>query len=314
MPTPHQQNPVLTQIALAVMVEGLIADQVLPRVPVEAELFRYRLMNVADGLTLTDTAIGRTGDAGEVQSGSSLADASTKDWGLKAVVPIKDIEQAQASGAPDPLATEVELTQQLIDLAREVRVANLVTALATYDSSQRTTLSGNSQWSDPASDPISALLAVKRSMLVKPNLLVTGEAVADALTMHPKIVAAAYPLGGNAVTGGQATLEAVAKLLGLERILVGKAQANTAKKGQTASYAPVWGKHAALLRIDPAVRSARPVVPTFGFTAEFGQTQVYRYFDPDRGVHGSEVAKIVEQLNEIICYPLAGYLFRAAVA
>lgn len=51
--------PSLAAIAVAYSQSGLIADQVLPRVPVSTEVFRYLNYGSADAFQAPDTTVGR---------------------------------------------------------------------------------------------------------------------------------------------------------------------------------------------------------------------------------------------------------------
>ena len=120
--------------------------------------------------------------------------------------------------------------------------------------------------------------------------------------------------GGNAATGGVASLQAIADLLELDAVYVGQSFLNTAKKGQTASFAQVWGKSAAFLYQNPAVQSPTGGV-TFGFTAEWGTKSagvIER--DPDIGLRGGNRVRVGESVKELIAASDTGYLFSAAVA
>jgi hypothetical protein len=314
---PFAIQPRLTQISLAVRVMGLIADQVCPRVTVPSQLFVYSRLTEAEGFTIPDTKIGRTSAANQVEFGATDVTDSTQDWGLEDPVPNKDIELARAASANfDPLALATERTTQLVELSREQRVATLLTTLTNYASSLRTTLSGTSQWSDYSnSNPVSAILAAMDLMLVRPNVAVMGQDVWTKLRQHPKVVESVKATGaGGTSAQGVVMVEAVRDLLELEELHIGRAFYNTAKKGQTASYSRLWGKDFALMHLNRNIVSTQDVIPTFCFTAEWGGRRTGTYQDPARGVHGSTVVKVVEQLKELIPYQNAGYLFKDAVA
>lgn len=315
---PFTVQPRLTQIAMAVLPQDMIADQVCPRVPVEGEKFIYTKMSTDDAFTIPDTRIGRTSSPNEVEFGGTDVNGSTEDWGLSDYVPAKDVKNAEGTNY-DPLAASTERTALLVRLAREQRVANLYFGLSTYSASLRSTLSGTSQWSDYAnSDPVAAILNQFDGMLVRPNVGVVGQAVWTKLRMHPKVVAAvlnnAGGLGGQQATGVVAR-RAVADLLELDDIYVGQAFYNSAKKGLTSSYIRLWGKHAAFLRLERSVRDPRGVLPTFAFTADWGGGLKTRTrFDEKRGIDGSTEVRVTEQINELVSFQDAGCFFQNAVA
>jgi len=314
---PFTIQPRLTQIAMAIKVAGMIADSVCPRVRVPGQLFVYTKLTTEEGFTIPDTKIGRTSRANQVEFGSTDVEASTEDHGLEDPVPVKDIQLAQAQGANyDPLALATERTTQLMELAREERVANLLFTIGNYSSSLRTTLSGNDQWSDYTnSNPVDAILDAMDQMLIRPNTVVMGQAVWTKLRQHPKVVESvkATGAGGIAATGVVAR-SAVAELLEVDEVQVGATYKNTAKKGQTADYSFLWGKHCALLHLNRNIVSARDAMPTFAFTAEWQGRRSGTYTDPSRGIEGSTIVKVVDQVKELIPFTDAGYFFADAVA
>jgi hypothetical protein len=316
--TPAQVQARLTQIAMAVKPQGMIADQVLPRVRVPGEQFKYTKFTTAEAFQIQDTAIGRASAAHEVEFTSELADGSTKDWGLDDFVPQKDMDTARDQQIGyDPMAVASENTALLVDLAREKRVADLIFSLATYDASLRTTLSGNDQWSHASSDPVAAIDNAAESMLVRPNVLVLGRRTWKHLRKNQKLVAAVLArdgVGAAQAAAGRLTLAAVADLLELDAIYVGLALYNTAKPGQTASYSRLWGNHASLLHINRSVTNAQAALPTFGFTAEWQGRRVRLIPDRKRGIDGGTTVRVAEQINEVVSFQQLGYHFHDAVA
>lgn len=314
---PFQIQPRLTQIAMAVKVEGMIADQVCPRVSVGGKLFTYTKLNTEEGFTIPDTRVGRTSAANQVEFGAVDVTDQTEDHGLEDPVPIADIELAQAQNTNlDPLGTATERTTTLMDLAREQRVATLLTTSGNYASSLRTTLSGTGQWSDYAnSNPVNAMLAAMDLMLMRPNTVVMGQDTWTKVRQHPKVVESVKATGaGGTAAAGVVMAQALADLLEVEQVLVGRSFYNTAKKGQTASYGRLWGKHCAMLHLNRNIVSAQDAIPTFCFTAEWMGRAAGTYEDPKRGVKGSTVVKVVDQVKELIAFQEAGYLFTNAVA
>lgn len=311
---PFQPAPQYTAIALAYQNKELIADQVLPRTEVTAREFKWDLRTKAESFTVPSTLVGRKGQPNEVEFTAVEQTSSVVDYGLQFVVPNEDIEAARSKPGLDPLGTHTEGTTNLILLDREKRVADLVFAAATYPTGNKVTLSGTSQWSDfNNSDPVAAIMSAAEGMLMRPNTLVLGSQTAFQLRRHPKIIAAAFPTGGNAAQGGVASWQAIADLLEVERILIGRAWINTAKPGQTPTMVRLWGKHAALLRISPMARVRGDDI-SFGMTAEYGTRVAYTRPDPDIGLRGGVRGKVGESVKELITAPDCGYFFENAVA
>lgn len=317
--TPNQLQSRLTTIALAVKPEGLIADQVCPRVPVDAENFSYTAYAEDMYFNIPNTRIGRKSEANEVEFGGTLVDASTYDEGLDDFVPQKDIDNAASQNSnADPMGMATEGTAILVDMGREQRVATLFQTPANFAAGLKQTLSGSSQWSDPSSDPVKDILTAMDLMIVRPNTLTIGRAVATALSVHPKVVAAIYGkigVGAASSAAGIVSMQALAELLQLKGIYCGEAFYNAAKPGQAANMARLWGKHATLARIDPSVRSVRGgAMPTFCVTAEWQKRRVRTIPDAKRGIDGGVTVRVAEQVNELILWQNAGFLFSNAVA
>jgi hypothetical protein len=314
-PFPIQSE--LTAITLAYQNRRLIADEILPRTPVPSREFKWLQMGRDQMFTVPETLVGRKGQPNEVEFGGTETPGFVRDYGLDDVVPNEDLDSAPAGF--DPLGTAVTGVTELIALDREKRVADLVFNSNTYPAANRTTLSGTSQWSDYTnSDPYSAIQTALDGMLMRPNVAVIGRLAWSKLRVHPKITAALAPSStGNTLTanglGSPATLQAVADLLELDRIIVGEAFINTAKPGQTASLSRCWGKHMAFLHQNP-VATIRGNAVTFGFTAEWGNRVAGSMPEPKVGLRGSQRVRVGESVNELIVASDVGYYFQNIVA
>lgn len=155
-------------------------------------------------------------------------------------------------------------------------------------------------------------------MIVRPNVMTIGREVATALSINPKVVAAIYGkvgVGASASAAGIVSMMALAELFGLKAVYVGESFYNAAKPGQTASMSRLWGKHATLARVDTAVRSIRGgAMPTFAVTAEWQKRRVRAIPDAKRGIDGGTSIRVAEQVNELILWQKAAYLFTNASA
>nr|DAT05656.1 MAG TPA: major capsid protein [Caudoviricetes sp.] len=308
-------NPELTAVAVGYKNRDvdLIADAVLPRVRT-AKKFAYTKYTQADAYTVPETLVGRKSEPSMVDFGGVLVNDECVDWGLDDLVPIDEIdafEAMQNKGAMlNPRVKSASLIAGLIALDREIRVAKLVFSAATYASSNQSTLSGTSQWSDFAnSDPMGALLAALDAPLIRPNTVVLGQAAWTKLRQHPRLVQAA---NASSQGGGAITREQLASLLEVKNILIGAGFVNTARKGQAPSYSRVWGKHCALLFVSEDLANADQ--PQFGFTAQFGERIAGVIPAQTKGLRGGEIIRVGESVKEVISANDAGYFFQNVVA
>ena len=220
---PYEVQTRLTQIAQAAMPSGLIADEVCPRVRTGYK-FTYTTLTEEDLLTIPDVRASRAGRLNQVEFGATDTTASVVDYGLEDPVPSRDIEEARAQEvAYDPLEQAAISTAELVKLARERRVADLVTTASSYAAGHSATLNGNAQWNHASSNPRKAILEALDVPLVRPNVLVFGQKVWTALRQHPKIVEAVAATGAGDQASGIVAKEAVAELFEVDRVLVGMA-------------------------------------------------------------------------------------------
>lgn len=307
---PFPVQPELTAVAIAYRNAKLIADGVFPYLPVGSTEFKYLKHTAAEGFTVPDSKVGRKSAPNEVEFSATEVTAKTEDEGLDDPVPQHDIELANTAGY-DPLGRAVEGVMDLILLGREKRSADLAFDANQYAAANKTTLAGANQWSDFAgSNPINDILVGLDACIMRPNVMVLGRAVWTKLIQHPKIVKATY---GDATDAGVARKRDVAELFELEEILVGEGWINTAKKGQPAVFARVWGKHAALILRDPLALSTGQR-PTFGFTGRFGSRIAGAMPDPKIGLRGGQRVRAGESVKEVICANDLAYFIQNAVA
>lgn len=308
-------NPTLTAIAMVYQnpAVNLVADDVLPRIPT-AKKFAWTNYDVAQGFTVPQTLVGRKSLPSEVEFSGTLVNDEVLDYALDDVVPNDEIEawDAQAKpergGPPNPLDVSTMLTTGLIRLDREVRVANRVFNAANH--SNNITLSGTGQWSDFAnSNPLDAILTALDIPVYRPNVAVFGQATFTKLRQHPKIIQAVY---GTAQTGGSVTREQLAQALEIQKVIVGAAFVNTARKGQAVNNQRCWGKHAAFMYIDKDAAMAKQ--PCWGFTAQWGDKIAGTIAEPKLGLRGSERVRVGESLKEVTSAPALSYYFQNAVA
>lgn len=310
--------PSLAAIAVAYPQGKLIADHVLPRVPVHTQTFRYLQYGLADALQAPETLVGRKSAPNQIDWSANEKQATVEDHGLDAPVPNADIlawEQAQQAGpgyvsTASPLERHTRLVMQTVLNRREYRAANAVFNANSYGANNKTVLAGPGQWSDYAgSDPLVAIMERLDSMVMRPNIAVLGRMTATKLRMHPKVCKAVF---GNNTDAGMVPLRALADQLELDDIYVGDAWINTAAPGQAPNVQRCWGKHAAFLVRNKEADTETGI--TFGVTAQWGDRVGGVIEDADVGLRGGQRVRAGESVKELITSGDLGYLFQNAVA
>ena len=299
---PFPVDPELTQIAMAYRNRAMIADMVLPIVPVGKKEFKYTVFHKDERFTVPDTLVGRKSRVNEVEFGASEETASTRDYGLEDPIPQDDIDHAGSRF--NPVEQAVEAIQDLLALDREVRTANMVMNAANYGAGNKTTLS--KAWTDPTADVIGDIHAAQDAVVYADvNVMTLSKQDWRILSTHPQIVKAVNRNSGDA---GIVTRQAVADLFELDEILVGQSRVNIARKGQPANLQRVWSGGVHLQHRAQNINSRNGL--TFGFTAEYGDRVSGQREDPDIGLRGGQRVRSGMSVVELITAADLGYLIQ----
>jgi len=297
---PFPTDPRLTGIVIAYRNAELIADRILPRVPVGKKEFRWLKFDRAERMTVPETLVGRKSLPNEVDFTAAEEAGLVYDRGLDDVVPNDDISEAPEGF--DPRAEAAEGLTDLILLDREIRVAAKVMNPANYPTANKVTVTGTDQFDDPDSDPLKYISAQLDTLFIRPNVLVMPMPIWNVLRSHPKIVSA---VSASGTTNGFITREQLANLLELQEIIVGQGWKNSAKPGQAPTIVRVWGGDSMLAFYRNATATPRRGV-TFGYTAQFGTRVSGQIAEPKMGLRGSVRVRVGESVNEmLVCNDLA---------
>lgn len=293
--------PDLTAVAIAYRNTALIADSVMPRVPVASQTYRYRVHDTEERYTFPTTRVGRLGTPNRVTAGFTEVEGFCEGYALDDPVPNSDMNQSVPNY--NPMAHATEYVTDLIELDREVRVANLLFDANQYPAGNKVTLSGTDQWSDTSnSNPIGDIETALTTPLMRPNTLVFGQTAWSTLRQHPDILNAVIRSGADR---GLATKGEVASLFEVNEIFVGDAFINTATKGQTATFSRVWGDSMAAIHLNRNANTSRGV--TFCMSPTWQGRQAGTIQDPDIGAQGGVRVRVLEFVDEVVTAGDAGY-------
>lgn len=305
----HVDRP-LTDISLKYKNEALIGLQIMPIILVGKRSDKYWVYAKEDSYKAPDDTLGPMSMPNEMDWKTSTDNYSVKDYGLGEWVPQEAIDNADQPLAPLADASEI-LTDQLL-LNEEIRIATKVFTAATYPVGNKVTLSGTSQWSGSADDPIKNVQDAVEACFYRANTLVFGIDAWLVFRRLPEVLDAVKAIAGTTLVGGMATPSAVANLFEVDRVLIGRARKGTNKEGQTATFGRVWGKHMSAHYIKPG--SLNPKSLTFGGTFKEQQFLAYREFDGKRGVKGAHYVKVAHNGDEKVMASDLGYMIENAVA
>ena len=265
MPTPTVSDVhidmALTNISVAYLQDPsfFIADQVFPTLPVQQKSNKYFTYDLGD--FFRDDSRPRGPGTESAGGGYKL---STDSYLCEEYAFHKDIDyqtRANADPAIDPDRDAALYVSQILRIGRE---RNFMSSFFTTGVWGTDYVGGTNftKWDDDAnSDPITDVLTAQTSILTAtgflPNTLVIGFPVFQALKKHPLILDRYKYTSADSITE-----DMIAKVFGVDRLLVSKSVYNTANEGQTASNALVAGKNALLCYVNP---TPGIMVPSAGY-------------------------------------------------
>jgi hypothetical protein len=276
MPQPTQGdvhvNTPLTNISIAYMQDAMnfVADRIFPNVPVAKQSDRYYVYD--RGFFNRDEMEVRAPGTESAGSGYEVDNTPTYYAPVYAFhhdIPDQVRSNADSQVDPDRDATNLVTHKGLIK-REKLWVSKFFTSsvwTTDIDGVAGSPSAGETiQWNDASSDPIADVRLGVRTVLeltgFKPNTLVLGKAVFDALIDHPDIVDR-IKYGQSQGNVAMADTAELAALLKIPRVFVMEAIENTAAEGASNAHSFIGGKHALLSYAAPAPGMQ---VPTAGYT------------------------------------------------
>lgn len=298
-----EANPQMTAIAIAYRNPDvvMIADDVLPRVPVGGRNFDWIEYPEAEMFGVPDTRVGPRSAPNQVELSGSKNSASVTDFGIDIPLDNPSIAVAEAAGY-NPRNRATEMATNIVMLDREIRVAAVVTNPALYDAEQKLAATAVAFF-DVAADPFESVDALLDACWMRPNQLTFGHAAWRTFRKHPKVVQA---VKGSTTAAGRLTRQEVAEAFEVNRILVGSGRVNVARPGLAPTLARTWGNTISGQFIDRTVTPEAGGV-TFGMTAVYG-SRVAGTLKVDMGLTGGERVRSGESLKELVVAKRAGCL------
>jgi len=303
---PYQTTPEQLAVAIGYKNKSLIADQVMPRVPVRKKNFEYNVFDKREGFTVPDTQVGRKSELNMASFGSEKVPGVAKDYGLRDIIPNDDAAETAGEGLPSAVGRATAKLTSLIHLDREVRVADKVFNNANYD--HKVSLAAAARYGAAGVNPIGSILEYLETPLVRPNVAVFGQTAWTKFRTNPSVVKAAH---GNDGDAGAATRQAVMDLFELQGLYVGDAFVNIAKPNRAAQMTRTWGNNIALLHIAEMFDGTDEIL-TWGFTPQFGSWVTGQREVANIGLRGGVEVKVGESVGEVVSAKGAGFFIENA--
>ena len=227
----HVDRP-LTNISIAYKsAEGLVADQLFPVVPSKAEYDLYYIQDKAASFRVPDTLRANGAEANEDSIALSTASFRIEFHALKDIVTDRSKKNADPGLDLEISATE-DLTGKIL-MQREIDAAAIFSDGAWAN---ETSVAATAAWSlqTTVSDPIlvaaSAASVIAQNAGVKPNTCLLDFRAWQAVKNHLQVVDRVKYTSAESV--GEAS---VARLFGVEKLLVASGTNNPAAEGLAAA-------------------------------------------------------------------------------
>lgn len=314
-------DAILTNISVAYIqrAENYIADKVFPVISVDKKSNKYFRYTKNDWFR--DEAQRRADATESAGSGYSL---STDTYNADVFAFHKDVGDqtlANADAPLSPLREAAEFVTNRLLLRREIQFVSefMTTGVWSEDVLGVSGTPGageTKQWSDfTSSDPLEDVEEGKEEILgstgFEPNTLVLGYQVFRKLKNHPDLVDRIKYTSSNVITE-----EMIARMFGLDRVLVAKSISASNKEGAAEAYGFNVGKSALLCHVAPnpglLTPSAGYIFAWNGVSQGLGQTIGTSQFRME-SIKASRIEAEMSFDNKVVSQDL-GYFWNDIVA
>ena len=234
----------LSNIALNYRPSGFIADQIFPIVPVQKQSDMIKVYRQADQLIENEALRAPGTEANRVSLGVTSEQYYARNFALGADVTVEDRANADPIFIRDLEEGAIEFVTDQLLIGYERRVA----ALATNASNVSTVFTVASAWTDyDNSDPLDDLWVMsdhqRDTIGYRPNRCVFSEKPWRNFSRNKEVINKIFKTG---VDGGAPPVkadQAVAELLGVEKVMVAGAMYNANQEGLALSLNDIWGDY-----------------------------------------------------------------------
>lgn len=305
--TPAQSrviDPILTTVAQGYQNNELVGSKLFPYVPV-AQRGGKILQFGREDFRLYSTGRAPGANTKRVQFGYLGSAYALTQHALEGLVPVENMEEAQAVPGIDLGSGAVTGTQNIIALQTEKAQADLVTTAANYGTPNKVTLSGTSKWSDytsgvsnPSKDVQTGIDAIRAKTGKRAGMkVIVGAQVWSILNQHPLILDRIKYTSRDSVTP-----QMLAALWEVAEVAVGDA----VYEGSDGALADIWGNFVVIAYTQTASAAQRGV-PSFGYTYRLNGLPIVEAAYLDRNAK-SWIYPVTDEVSPVIAAADAGYL------
>ncbi|HJW82854.1 MAG TPA: hypothetical protein VJ754_00995 [Anaerolineae bacterium] len=297
----HIDQP-LTNISIAYLPGDFIAGMVFPNVPVQKQSDKYFIYTKADWLRR---------EAGPRAPGTR---ARRGDYGLS-TAQYACLERAIAKGVPDEVVANADQPLRPLEDASRWCTNQLLLEVESdvqsdvFGTGWSSSATPSPLWSNNTSTPVDDVETARNSVVSsigrEANVGVMGRGLWRYIKQHPDIVERIKYTAGP-TSPAIVTIQAVAALFSLDKLLIGIAINDTAAEGATSTLAYLWGSH---MFVGYVARGPSLLEPSAGYVFTWQQRQASRFREDQER---QDVVEVRMSWDTKLTATDAGYLIKSA--
>lgn len=302
-------NEVLTNLSVMYRNDAFIGSQLMPPVFTGGKLSgTFYTYTKRDRFAYPDDDMTDRSEPNELNQSRST---DTYSLTTRSLVEWLDFLTIQNQDAPlNELMDCTENVMEGLAFKREQRQATVLTTSGNFGSNTSAIAAADRWDSGSGGDPLGAVDDALAAMWEgRGQTMVIGYCglqVWNVLKRHAQILDR-IKYGGTSATPATVSAAAVASLMELDLLLVGKGRQDTANEGQSASYSRIWGTDTfGIVRVmqRPTIRNA-----AFGVTFQDTPSQTDQFWMPERFSKGAYKCRASHSDQEKVIAADTGYLY-----
>jgi hypothetical protein len=313
----------MPNVALGYHLEDGVADIALPVVPSAKQSDKFFTWNSDNAFKPVAVNMGAAGGApNEISPAISNTLFSAAEYALASYVPTEIEANTDAPLAPYQAAVDMVLTK--LRMAREMRVASLLTTSGNWNANNVLALVAGQQWNGGAStDPIANIHFIEERSYQKISRIVMGGPVFHALQRNQAVRAYHYAKTNDPALPNAQELS---RILELPPIIVAEMKYTNAAGSPTYVWPSAAGSASSVVLLHepsqnpPSNGRENASGYTFRWTGASapdgtatGGFMVRSYYDPRRGGRGGRVVVVLHNDAEVLTGPILGGLITNCV-
>lgn len=313
----------MPNIALGYHLEDGVADIALPVVPSAKQSDKFFTWNSANAFTPVAVNMGAAGGApNEISPGISNTLFTAQEFALASYVPTEIEANADAPLAPYQAAVDMVLAK--LRMAREFRVAGLLTDSTKWNANNVLALIAGQQWNGGGStDPVANIHFIMERSYAKISRIVMGGPVFHALQRNSAVRAYHFAKTNDPALPNAQELS---RILELPPIVVAEMKYTNAAGAPTYVWPSAAGSSSSVVLLHepsqnpPSSGRENATGYTFRWTGApapdgtvTGGFMVRSYYDPRRGGRGGRVVVVLHNDAELVTGSILGGLITNVV-